>query len=116
MGRGKKAFRMFFAGILPIGLVSAYSILMVCAVALIRDYPPGHIIDRVAPYGIPPLLSFSCAAFLSIFVLTLEQTRTESLLFALSGAQKARMSRMRHLPVICDRLFTFHLDRPCVSF
>lgn len=70
------------AGILRIGLVSAYSILMVCAVVLIRDYPPGHIFDRIVPYGIPPLLSFVCAAFLSIFVLTLEQTRTESLLFA----------------------------------
>jgi diguanylate cyclase (GGDEF)-like protein len=71
------------AGILRIGLVSAYSILMICAVALIRNYPPSHIIDRLLPFGIPPLLSFSCAAFLSIFVLTLEQTRTESLLFAL---------------------------------
>jgi diguanylate cyclase (GGDEF)-like protein len=71
------------AGILRIGLISAYSILMVCTVALVRDYPPGHIIDRLVPYGIPSLLSFSCAAFLSIFVLTLEQNRTESLLFAL---------------------------------
>lgn len=70
-------------GILRIGLVSAYVILIICAVALLRDYPPGHIFDRIVPYGIPPLLSFSCAAFLSIFVLTLEQTRTESLLFAL---------------------------------
>lgn len=78
--------------ILRIGLVSAYGILMVCAVALIRDYPMGHIIDRIVPYGLPPLLSFSCAAFLSIFVLTLEQTRTESLLFAVICAALAGLN------------------------
>jgi diguanylate cyclase (GGDEF)-like protein len=70
------------AGILRGGLAAVYAVFLVSVLWLVRDYSPDYIIDRIIPYGIPPLLSFACAAFLSIFVLTLEQVRMESILFA----------------------------------
>ncbi|HOO47248.1 MAG TPA: hypothetical protein PLM29_13515, partial [Deltaproteobacteria bacterium] len=50
---------------------------------LLRDYPLEYVMFRIIPYGIPPMLSFIGAAFLSLFVLGLEQNRTETLLFSL---------------------------------
>jgi diguanylate cyclase (GGDEF)-like protein len=70
------------AGILRAGLVMVYAVLIICSAWLLKEYSVGYIIGRIIPYGIPPLLSLVSAVFLSLFVLSLEQTRTESLLFA----------------------------------
>ena len=50
---------------------------------ILQEYGALYVINRIIPYGIPPLLSFLCAAFLSLFVLGLEQNRLESILFSL---------------------------------
>jgi diguanylate cyclase (GGDEF)-like protein len=50
---------------------------------MLHEYGALYVINRIVPYGIPPLLSFLCAAFLSLFVLGLEQNRLEAMLFSL---------------------------------
>ncbi len=49
----------------------------------LKDLSAGYIVSRIIPYGIPPLLSFASAAFLSLFVLGLEKNRTETFPFSL---------------------------------
>jgi diguanylate cyclase (GGDEF)-like protein len=80
---GEYSKNQMTAGILRTGMVMAYAVLIICSAWLLKDYSAGYIIDRVIPYGIPPMLSLLSAVFLSLFVLTLEQTRTESLLFSI---------------------------------
>ena len=50
---------------------------------VLKDYPVSHITSSIIPYGIPPMLSFLGAGFLSLFVLGLERNRPESQLFSL---------------------------------
>jgi len=50
---------------------------------ILHEYGALYVINRIIPYGIPPLLSFLCAAVLSLFVLGLEQNRLEAILFSL---------------------------------
>ena len=50
---------------------------------ILKDYPVSHITGSIIPYGIPPMLSFLGAGFLSLFVLGLERNRPESQLFSL---------------------------------
>jgi len=71
------------AGILRSFLAVIYISLLALSTWLCRDFSFGYIADRIVPYGLPPLLTLLCAAFLSLFVLTLEQTRTETLLFSI---------------------------------
>jgi len=75
--------KQLLAGILRSLLIIIYVSLLAGTVWLCRDFTIGYIIDRIIPYGLPPLLTLLSAAFLSIFVLTLEQTRTETLLFSI---------------------------------
>jgi diguanylate cyclase (GGDEF)-like protein len=75
--------KQLFAGILRFILAAIYISLFAASIWLCRDFSPGYIIDRIVPYGIPPLLTLLSAAFLSLFVLTLEQTRTETFLFSI---------------------------------
>ena len=75
--------KQLIAEILRSILVMIYVSLLCASIWLCRDFTIGYIIDRIVPYGLPPLLSLLSAAFLSIFVLTLEQTRTETLLFSI---------------------------------
>jgi len=70
------------AGILRSALIIIYASLLCASIWLCRNFTPGYIIDRIVPYGIPPLLTLLSAAFLPIFVLTLEQTQTKTLLFS----------------------------------
>ncbi len=64
-------------------LIAVYTGLGVASLWIVKDLSPGFIAGRIFPYGVPALLSLTCAAFLSLFVLTLERIRTETLLFAL---------------------------------
>ncbi|HQJ07597.1 MAG TPA: GGDEF domain-containing protein [Deltaproteobacteria bacterium] len=64
-------------------LIFIYCLLMLCVVRIFIQYTPDFIAARVIPYGIPPLLSFLSAAFLSLFVLGLEKNRLESQLFSI---------------------------------
>ncbi len=75
--------RQVMAGILKAGLGLIYFLLLGASFWLIKDQDVGDVMRRIVPFGIPPLLSVLSAAFLSIFVLTLEQTRVESLLFSI---------------------------------
>lgn len=52
-------------------------------ISILKDYPVSHITGSIIPYGIPPMLSFLGAGFLSLFVLGLERNRPESQLFSL---------------------------------
>ena len=74
--------KQLIAGILRSALIIIYASLLCASIWLCRDFTPGYIVDRIVPYSIPPLLTLLSAAFLSIFVLTLEQTQTETLLFS----------------------------------
>lgn len=64
-------------------IVAVYASALVWMYFLIRDLSPAHVLSRVVPYGVPPLLSFVSAAFLSLFVLALEKNRPESIPFSL---------------------------------
>lgn len=65
------------------GIISIYAVLAFASAWILKDYAPAYIIDRIFPFALPPLLSLISAAFLSIFVISLEQTRLETLLFSL---------------------------------
>lgn len=75
--------KQLLAGILRTAFAVVYIFLLTASIWLCRDFSFGYILDRIIPYGIPPLLTLISAAFLSLFVLTLEQTRTETLLFSI---------------------------------
>jgi hypothetical protein len=60
-----------------------YTVFIMGIYGLLKDYPPAFILDRIVPYGIPPLLSLLCAGLLSLLVLGMEKNRTESMLFSL---------------------------------
>ncbi len=79
---GEYSKTQWTAGIFRAGLVLIYSVLTIGSAWLLKDYSAGYIFSRMIPYGIPPLLSLLSAVFLSFFVLSLEQPRTESFLFA----------------------------------
>lgn len=64
-------------------MTGLYIVLAGISLWLISDHPPAYLFDRIVPYGLPPLLSLLAAGFLSLFVLTLERIRTETLLFSL---------------------------------
>lgn len=63
-------------------LIVAYIAISPVIIWLVKEYGMAYVLSRIVPYGIPPLLSFVCAAFLSLFVLGLEQNRTEAILFS----------------------------------
>jgi diguanylate cyclase (GGDEF)-like protein len=71
------------AGILRFILAGTYLLVTVGCLWLCKDFSPGYVLDRIVPYGLPPLFTLLIAAFLSLFVLSLEQTRTETLLFSI---------------------------------
>ncbi|HHO76610.1 MAG TPA: hypothetical protein ENN05_09310, partial [Deltaproteobacteria bacterium] len=75
--------RRMISGMLRSLLVVTYLACVSGIFYVLRDYPLEYVLFRIIPYGIPPALSFISAAFLSLFVLGLEQNRTESLLFSL---------------------------------
>ena len=64
-------------------IIGVYGILAFASAWVLKDYAPGYIIDRVLPFGLPPLLSLLSGAFLSVFVLSLERMRVETILFSL---------------------------------
>ncbi len=70
------------SAILRVVLAAIYLLLIGAGIWLCRDYHLEYILDRIIPYGLPPLFTLLSASFLSIFVLTLEQPRTETLLFS----------------------------------
>lgn len=74
--------KQLIAGILRSALVAIYMLLTAALIWLCRDFTLAFIADRIIPYGLPPLLSLICAGFLSLFVLNLEQIRTETFLFS----------------------------------
>lgn len=71
------------AGILRFVLAGTYLLVAAGCLWVCKDFSPGYILDRIVPYGLPPLFTLLIAAFLSLFVLSLEQTRTETLLFSI---------------------------------
>jgi diguanylate cyclase (GGDEF)-like protein len=71
------------AGILRNALAVLYVLIIAATAWLLREFSPEYIFSRIVPYGIPPLISLLCAAFLSLFVLHLERIRTETLLFSI---------------------------------
>jgi diguanylate cyclase (GGDEF)-like protein len=64
-------------------IIGVYGGLAIASAWILKDYAPGYIIDRVLPFGLPPLLSLLSGAFLSVFVLSLERMRVETILFSL---------------------------------
>jgi len=74
--------KQLLAGILRTVLAVIYIVLLAASIWLCHEFEFNYILDRIIPYGLPPLLTLLSAAFLSLFVLTLEQTRTETLLFS----------------------------------
>lgn len=75
--------RLGRAQILRLVLSAVYLLMIAGCVWLCRDFSPAYILGRIVPYGLPPLLTLLVAAFLSLFVLGLEQTRTETFLFSM---------------------------------
>ncbi len=75
--------RQLLSRILRIILLVIYCLAALLICLLLREYRIDFIVSRVIPYGIPPLLSFISAVFLSLFVLGMEKNRTESLTFSL---------------------------------
>jgi len=71
------------AAVLKSALIACYLGLSIASTWLLSGYSIQVIAGRIVPYGVPALLSLICAAFLSIFVLTLERIRTETLLFSI---------------------------------
>ena len=74
--------KQLLAGILRTALTLVYLLLLAATIWLCHGFTFGYVVDKIIPYGIPPLLTLLSAAFLSLFVLSLEQTRTETLLFS----------------------------------
>ena len=64
-------------------LVFVYILILLGIMEILKDFSSRFILGSIIPYGIPPLLSFVSAAFLSLFVLGLEKNRPESQLFSL---------------------------------
>jgi len=64
-------------------IIGIYGLLAFASAWILKDYAPGYIIDRVLPFGLPPLLSLLSGTFLSIFVLSLERMRLETFLFSI---------------------------------
>ena len=60
-----------------------YAVFGLGIAVVLKDCPPSRIWSGIVPYGIPPMLSFVSAGFLSLFVLGLERNRPESQLFSL---------------------------------
>ncbi len=75
--------KQIMAGILRSTLTTVYMLVFGATLWLCRDFSAADIADRILPYGLPPLLSLVCAGFLSLFVLNLEQIRTETFLFSI---------------------------------
>jgi signal transduction histidine kinase/CheY-like chemotaxis protein/HPt (histidine-containing phosphotransfer) domain-containing protein len=62
-----------------LGLISLASVVYWA----IGDFEINYIINRIIPYGIPPLLSIICFIFFMILALKVGQNRKEALLFSL---------------------------------
>ncbi len=75
--------RQILSGIQRIVLLVIYCLATLLIYLVLREYRIDFIVSRIIPYGIPPLLSFFSAVFLSLFVLGMEKNRTESLTFSL---------------------------------
>jgi diguanylate cyclase (GGDEF)-like protein len=75
--------KQLLAAILRPALAVIYLLVIAASAWLLRDLSPDYIVHRIIPYGLPPLISLLCAAFLSLFVLHLEQIRAETLLFSI---------------------------------
>jgi hypothetical protein len=86
--RGERRGDLLQEAARPVRLRAAVSIVYLALIPavfiLLKDYPAGFILGRLVPFGIPPFLSFVCAAFLSIYVLVLEKNRPSPCLSALS--------------------------------
>ncbi len=82
-GMGAQARRQTLSQGLRLLLSLLYLATALGVIHILKDYPVSHITDSIIPYGIPPLLSFLGAGFLSLFVLGLERNRPESQLFSL---------------------------------
>jgi len=75
--------RQFLSSGLRFLLAFVYILIIIGIAGVLKGFSSRFIIDSIIPYGIPPLLSFAIAAFLSLFVLGLEKNRPESQLFSL---------------------------------
>ncbi|MEN6472443.1 MAG: GGDEF domain-containing protein [Syntrophaceae bacterium] len=64
-------------------LLIAYTSIVIMVGIVLRDYPLAYILERLIPYGIPPVVSALAAAVLSLIVMGLEQNRLETILFGL---------------------------------
>lgn len=83
MSMGSTARRDLLANWLRTVFLVLYLLFVPVVCWLFREYGADAVASSVIPYGLPPLLSFLCAAFLSLFVLGLEQNRQEAILFAI---------------------------------
>lgn len=75
--------RQFVSSSLRLLLVFIYILILIGILGILKEFSSRFIMDSIIPFGIPPLLSFVSAAFLSLFVLGLEKNRPESQLFSL---------------------------------
>lgn len=74
--------RIIIARLLRAMLIFGYIIIAILTTWVLKDYSGSYILDKMIPFGIPPSISFFCAAFLSLFVMGLEQSRSETFLFS----------------------------------
>lgn len=75
--------RQILATFLRSALIVTYIVVAPLVFLLLKDLSADYVLTRIVPYGIPPLLSFISAAFLSLFVLGLEKNRTVTLPFSI---------------------------------
>lgn len=75
--------RQVISVVLRSAIVVAYLIAVPLIWLVLRGLSWDFIVSRIVPFGIPPLLSFASAAFLSLFVLRLEQHRPETFPFSI---------------------------------
>jgi len=64
-------------------LLIAYACILTMIVVVLKDHAFAYILERIIPYGIPPIVSALCAAMLSLIIIGLEQNRPETILFGL---------------------------------
>lgn len=86
--------RAILTNLIRVLVMTAYAVIILLCAWVLKDYSLPYIFNRIVPYGLPPLFTSLCAAFLSLIILGLEQNRPITLLFS----------------IVCLALCMLHLD------
>ncbi|MBN1635663.1 MAG: sensor domain-containing diguanylate cyclase [Deltaproteobacteria bacterium] len=89
-----------------------YISLTIGAFYILKDFDLNYIFDRITPYSIPALLSFICAAFISIIIIGIENNRTEILLLSIISLCYATLNLdILLIGIINDPLLALRISR-----